>query len=78
MEKTCEFEQETLFVCVLCGTSWQQAMGGQRHCKHSMERKSKKLQDEYKKGSSRVKKGRSVGFVESIIGCVEGGACRDR
>ncbi len=52
-------------------------MGGQGRCKHSMERRSRTLQDEYKKGSSRAKKDRFVGFVETIVRCVEWGACRD-
>ncbi len=60
-----------MFVCVLCETSWQQTMGGQGCCKHSMERESRTLQDGYKKGSSRAKKDMFVVFVESIVDCVE-------
>jgi predicted metal-binding protein len=26
LEKSCDFKQATLFVCVLCETSWQQTM----------------------------------------------------
>ncbi len=39
---------------------------------------SRTLQDKYKKGSSRAKKDMFVGFVETIVRCVEWGACRDR
>ncbi len=78
MEKTCEFRQETLFVCVLCGIGWQQTMGGQGRCKHSMEKGNKTLQDEYKKGSSKAKKDKFVVLVASIVDCVELGACRDQ
>ncbi len=46
-------------------------MGGQGCSKHSMERGRKTLQDEYKKGSSRAKKDRSIFLVESIVDCVE-------
>jgi hypothetical protein len=63
---------------MLCETGWQQAMGGEGRYKHSMERRSRTLQDEYKKGSSRAKKDRFVGFIETIVRCVEWGACRDR
>jgi hypothetical protein len=51
-------------------------MGGQERYKHSMEKGSRTLQDEYKKGSSRAKKNRSMFIVEIVIDCVEGGACR--
>ncbi len=73
LEKTCEFRYETFFVCVFCETSWQQTMGGQRRCKHSMEMGGRMLFDEYKKGSSRAKK-RFVFIVEIVAHCVEGGA----
>jgi hypothetical protein len=53
-------------------------MGGQGHCKHSIERRSRTLHDEYKKGRSRAKKDMFVGFVEFVVGCVEWGACRDQ
>jgi hypothetical protein len=36
-----------------------------------MERGSRTLQDEYKKGSSRAKEHMSVVFVESVVDCVE-------
>ncbi len=36
---------------MLCETNWQQTMGGQGHCKHARETKSKRLFNEYKKGS---------------------------
>ncbi len=76
LEKTCEFRWDTLSVCMLCEISWQHTMGGQERYKHSMEKGSRTLQDEYKKGSSRAKKNRSMFIVEIVIDCVEGGACR--
>jgi hypothetical protein len=36
-----------------------------------MEKGSKTLQDEYKKGSSRAKKDKFVVFVEYVVDCVE-------
>jgi hypothetical protein len=36
-----------------------------------MERGSRMLQDEYKKGSSRAKEDMFVVFVESVVDCVE-------
>ncbi len=51
-------------------------MGGQERCKHSMEKESKMLQDEYKKGSSRAKKDKSIFVVETVVDCVKGGTCK--
>jgi len=56
---------------VLCETGWQQIMGGQGCCKHSMERESRTLHDKYKKGSLKAKKVRFVVLVASIVDCVE-------
>jgi hypothetical protein len=50
-------------------------MGGQGHCKHSMEKGNKTLQDKYKKGSSRAKKDRSLGFWFHI--CCRSGRIRN-
>ncbi len=61
---------------MLCEIGWQHTMGGQERCKHSMEKESKMLQDEYKKGSSRVKKDKSIFVVETVADCVKGGACK--
>jgi hypothetical protein len=36
-----------------------------------MERRSRMLQDEYKKGNSRAKEDMSIVFVESIINCIK-------
>ncbi len=47
---------------MLCGTGWQQTMGGQGRCKHSMEKGNRTLQNKYKKGSSKAKKDRFVVF----------------
>jgi hypothetical protein len=66
-----------LFVCALCEIGRQQAMGGQGCYKHSMERKSWMLHDEYNNRSSRTKESRFVGFVESIVQCIEWGTCKD-
>ncbi len=52
---------------MLCGTGWQQTMGGQGQCKHSMEKGNRMLQDEYKKGSSKAKKDRSVVFGLQLL-----------
>jgi hypothetical protein len=44
-----------------------------------MEKGNRTLQDEYKKGSSKAKKERSIVLgVASVVDCVELGACRDR
>jgi hypothetical protein len=59
LEKTCEFRQETLFVCYV--ECWQQTMGGQGHCKHSMEKENKTMQDKYKK-EFKGKEGQVCGF----------------
>jgi len=44
-----------LCLFVLCETSWQQTMGGQRRCKHAMEMGGRMILDEYKKWSLRAK-----------------------
>jgi hypothetical protein len=44
-----------LCLFVLCETCWQQTMGGQGRCKHSMEKGSKTLHGKYKKGSLKAK-----------------------
>jgi len=41
-----------------------------------MEKENKMLQDEYKKGSSRAKKDKSVFVVETVVDCVKGGTCK--
>ncbi len=61
---------------MLCETSWQQTMGGQRRFKHARETGGRMLLDEYKTRSLRAKKGRSV-FVEIVVVCVEVRACRN-
>jgi hypothetical protein len=65
-----------LCLFVLCEIGWQQRMGGQGRYKHSMETRGRMLLDKYKKGSSRAKKDGSVFIVETVVDCVEGGACR--
>jgi hypothetical protein len=43
-----------------------------------MEKGNRTLQDEYKKGSSKAKKDRSIMvLVASVVDCVESGARRD-
>jgi hypothetical protein len=43
-----------------------------------MEKENRTMQDKYKKGSSKVKKDRSIVLVAFVVDCVELGACRDR
>ncbi len=45
--------------------------GWPRASKHSMEKGSRTLQDEYKKGSSKAKKDRSVVVVEFVVDYVK-------
>jgi hypothetical protein len=46
-------------------------MGGQGHYKHSMEKGSRMLQDEYKMGSSKAKRDMFVVLVAFVVHCVE-------
>ncbi len=63
---------------MLCETSWQQTMGGQGRCKNASEIGGRMLFDEYKKWSLRAENNMSVFFVvETVVVCVEGGACRN-
>ncbi len=63
LEKTCEPRQETLFVCVLCETGWQQTMSSQGNCKHSMERGSRTFRTNIKRG---VHRQRRIGLLFSL------------
>jgi hypothetical protein len=53
-------------------------MGGQGRCKNASEIGGRMLFDEYKKWSLRAENNMSVFFVvETVVVCVEGGACRN-
>jgi hypothetical protein len=42
-----------------------------------MEKRNRTMQDEYKKGSSKAKKDRSINLVAYVVDCVKSRAYRD-
>ncbi len=53
---------ETLFACTLCEVGQQQAMGGRGCDKYSMERRSRTLHDDIRRGAQGQKKGGMLFF----------------